>query len=38
MKLNELLSIEKNQQTQFTTLIQDTLNKFGKEHFFRRMG
>ena len=35
MKLHELLSIEKNQLTQFTTLVQDTLNKFGKEHFFR---
>lgn len=35
MKLHELLATEKTLQTQFTTLIQDTLNKFGKEHFFK---
>lgn len=35
MRLNELLAIEKNQQTQFATLVADTQNKFGKDHFFK---
>lgn len=35
MKLHELLSIEKQQSSQVSVLIQDTLQKFGKEHFFR---
>lgn len=35
MRLHELLAIEKNQQTQFTTLIQDTQNKFGRDHYFK---
>jgi hypothetical protein len=35
MKLHELLSIEKQQASQVSVLIQDTLQKFGKEHFFK---
>ena len=35
MKLHELLAIEKNQLTQFTTLIQDTLSKFARDHYFK---
>lgn len=35
MRLHELLSIEKNKLTQWSTLVQDTLAKFGKEHFFK---
>lgn len=35
MRLHELLAIEKNHQTQFNTLIQDTQNKFGRDHYFK---
>lgn len=35
MRLHELLSIEKQQASQVSVLIQDTLQKFGKEHFFK---
>ena len=35
MRLHELLAIEKNQQTQYSTLIQDTQNKFGRDHYFK---
>lgn len=37
MRLHELLAIEKGTLSQSNVLIQDTLQKFGKEHFFRRM-
>lgn len=35
MKLHELLSIEKQLASQVSVLIQDTLQKFGKEHYFK---
>lgn len=35
MKLHELLSIEKTTSSQVSLLIQDTLQKFNKEHMFR---
>jgi hypothetical protein len=35
MRLHELLSIEKQQASQANVLIQDTLQKFGKDHYFR---
>jgi hypothetical protein len=35
MKLHELLAVEKQHSNQVNVLIQDTLNKFGKEHFFK---
>lgn len=35
MKLHEILAIEKTQLTQFTTLVTDTLNKFGRDHYFK---
>jgi hypothetical protein len=35
VRLHELLSIEKQQASQVSVLIQDTLQKFGKEHFFK---
>lgn len=35
MKLHEILAIEKQSLNQVAVLFQDTLNKFGKEHFFR---
>ena len=35
MRLHELLAIEKNALSQTNVLIQETLQKFGKEHFFK---
>lgn len=35
MKLHEILSIEKQHASQVSVLIQDTLQKFGKEHYFK---
>lgn len=35
MKLHEILSVEKQQSSQVSVLIQDTLQKFGKDHYFR---
>lgn len=35
MRLHELLAVEKQQASQVSVLIQDTLQKFGKEHFFK---
>lgn len=35
MRLHELLAIEKTQLTQFTTLVTDTLSKFGRDHYFK---
>lgn len=35
MRLHELLAIEKNKLTQWTTLVQETLKKFDKEHLFK---
>lgn len=34
-KLHELLAIEKGKLSQWTTLVQDTLAKFGKEQYFK---
>lgn len=35
MKLHEILAIEKQTISQLNIIIQDTLNKFSKEHFFK---
>jgi hypothetical protein len=35
MKLYEILAVEKSTQTQLTSLFNDVVNKFNKEHFFK---
>lgn len=37
MKLHEILAIEKSAMGQMNVLLQDTLGKFGKQHFFQGM-